>query len=56
MRAGYTHEQKGLLSNRLMDSDLHRFMVIESERSLDLLGVGLSVNDARALKKRLERN
>ncbi len=56
MRAGYTHEQKGLLSNRLMESDLYRFTVSESDRSSDLFGAGLSVHDARALKKRLERN
>lgn len=56
MRAGFTHEQKGLLSNRLIDTDLHRFMVTESERSSDLFGAGVSAHDVRALKKRLERN
>lgn len=56
MRAGYTHEQKGLLSNRLIDSDLHRFIITETEQSSNLFGVGLSTQDVRAMKKRLERN
>ncbi|WP_280768603.1 hypothetical protein [Salipaludibacillus daqingensis] len=56
MRAGYTHEQKGLLSNRLIHSDLYRFMASDSERSVDILGAGLSNPEVRSLKKHLQRN
>jgi hypothetical protein len=58
LRTGYTHEQKGLLSNRIIHSDLHHFMSPESERTSTPLctEIGLLSHDARALKKRLERN
>lgn len=58
MRTGYNHGRNKISSERLMQTDLHRFIECESERTPYELAVefGLSIREVRELKKRLERN
>ncbi|SER72848.1 hypothetical protein [Salipaludibacillus aurantiacus] len=58
MRSGFNHEKFTAAESRLMNPDLHRFSEAEQGENLfeSVSENGLSIRDARALKKKLERN
>ncbi|MGJ9382906.1 MULTISPECIES: hypothetical protein [Salipaludibacillus] len=58
MRSGYSHQNKALTANRLIHTDLHRFVEADDIHSAYEMATefGPSNRGVRSLKKRLERN